>query len=363
MKIVLYGVTNIELRRNVEFFLDEDCEIIGYSDTYYTSDVLDRKLFFPLAELHRQEMDYVLILANSPQILADMRTILSANGVSEDKIIEPSVFLGRRKGELDLVEDIRRNYRGEQGLLFGLSYTNRDIERVNLALPFYDCAGSGLDLYYNYRIFQFIKTHKFYKTVTHAFLVFPYYYFDYDVSLSKRQYESGSIFLVRQLKDWHNAEQIPGIRNYIVGDRLFGKKTSQYYHTERFECKSPSIWQGEDGEGELDKIWFRNYEKSVIENKLLLLRFLRELGGAEVALIVPPVYLKGINPASRDAFEQRKKKFYQILGEVQGNKRFLDIYDYADIFAERREFFWDITHLNSNGAREFTERINRDILR
>lgn len=51
-KIILYGVTSVELRRNIEFLLDRDWEIVGYSDTHYREDVLDGnyQLFQYMAE-------------------------------------------------------------------------------------------------------------------------------------------------------------------------------------------------------------------------------------------------------------------------------------------------------------------------
>lgn len=54
-KVILYGVTCVELRRNAEAFLDDEFEIAGYSDTYYTKDVLDGKPFFPPEELYRHD--------------------------------------------------------------------------------------------------------------------------------------------------------------------------------------------------------------------------------------------------------------------------------------------------------------------
>ena len=44
-RLILYGVRHVELRRNVEYFLDNSYEIVGYSDSYYTTDVLDGKRF------------------------------------------------------------------------------------------------------------------------------------------------------------------------------------------------------------------------------------------------------------------------------------------------------------------------------
>ena len=62
-KIVLYGVRHVELRRDIEFFLDDGYEISGYSDTYYQSDVLDGKRFIPPEQLRNEEFDFIIPLS------------------------------------------------------------------------------------------------------------------------------------------------------------------------------------------------------------------------------------------------------------------------------------------------------------
>ena len=37
--------------------------------------------------------------------------------------------------------------------------------------------------------------------------------------------------------------------------------------------------------------------------------------------------------------------------------------DYAGVFADRRELFMDLIHLNTAGAEAFTQIVNRDVLR
>lgn len=183
-KIVLYGVGSIELRRDIEYFLDDGYEIVGYSDTHYRSDVLDGKPFLPPRELCRQELDYIILLSFREDILQNMRRYLISQGVHNEKILEPTAFLHRNaeKYQLDLISDIHEHYQGEQGLIFGLSYSLRGIRTGQLKNSFYDCSWSSLDLYYNFRIFQYMDRCKLLSAVKNALLIFPYYYFDYDMS-------------------------------------------------------------------------------------------------------------------------------------------------------------------------------------
>ena len=64
-KIVIYGVKNIGLRREIEAFLDDNYEIIGYSDGHYERDIWENKRFIPPGNLCHEEFDLVLLNAFS----------------------------------------------------------------------------------------------------------------------------------------------------------------------------------------------------------------------------------------------------------------------------------------------------------
>lgn len=50
-KVVVYGVRNLDIRRYIETFLDENYRITGYTDGHYTRDILDGKRFIALEAL------------------------------------------------------------------------------------------------------------------------------------------------------------------------------------------------------------------------------------------------------------------------------------------------------------------------
>lgn len=359
--MILYGVRHVELRRDIEYFLDDSYEIIGYSDTYYTSDVLDDKHFIPPEGLPYTEFDYIIPLSFKKSVLADMRSKLIDQGVPPEKIIRPTMFLhqGREKMQVDLIKDIGTQYQGEEGLVFGLSYSLRGICAKKLRPAFYDCSWHGLDMYYNYRIFQHMRCLGFLLRVKVALLVFPYYYFNYDMSKSIYQYQEGQIFAMRGLDDWHNYLQVPGASDYVTNYRMFGRKISEFYHFHKYERQDREIYSGKDGEGELGSMWIRDHPETIAENTILFADFCRELteAGINPVVVVPPYYIKGISQASLETVRERKQKFYQIMESVD-----VDIFDFLDAFSDRRELFSDLIHLNSNGAEAFTELINQTVL-
>lgn len=249
-KIILYGVTSVELRRNIEFFLDKGCKIIGYSDTHYREDVLDGKPFFAPEELRHREFDCVIPLSFQTEVLEIMCQHLLAHGVPREKIVYPVVFLHRNaeKCQLDLIADIQEHDHQEEGLIFGLSYSLRGICTDKLTSRYYDCSWSSLDLYYNIRLFQYMVKHELLTTVRSVLLCFPYYYFDYDMSRFLHLYENGHIFAVRQLDDWHHFREVPGAADYVENYRMFGQKLSEFYHFRRFGFQSQGVYRGGGGE-------------------------------------------------------------------------------------------------------------------
>lgn len=198
-----------------------------------------------------------------------------------------------------------------------------------------------------------------------AILLFPYYYFDYDMSLAPRQYENGRMFSVWRLDDWHHYRQVKNGHDYIENYRMFGRKISDFYYISRYEMQNWNTYLENDGAADLDKIWYCTHSDTVAENKALFISFLHDMSTSGITpyLIIPPFYLNGLNASSREAFDIKREHFYSLMREIQSKTEGITIYDYADFFADRRNYFMDLTHLNSAGAMVFTDKIDKELLR
>lgn len=362
-KVIIYGVRNVEMRRNISYFMDDEYEIIGCTDTNCDSDVLDGGTFIKFEDLPQQEFDFILLASFPEPTLETMRNRLLEKGIPAEKIVKPTMFLQQNaeKRQTDLIANADREYHGAEGLIFGLSYSLWGIRKKKLCIPFYDCSWHGLDLYYNYHIFNYIRRGRFGAP---ALLVFPYYYFNYDMSRSLYQYRMGHTFAVWRLDDWHNCALQEGTNDYIANYRMFGEKVSAFYHSHYVEMHRREIYQGEAHTVRLDPIWFSRYEDTILENKAILRSFLKELleSNIQPVIVVPPLFLDGIDRPSLSAFQRKQEEFYRSLYEIEQDVGKQLVADYADIFAGQREKFYDLTHLNSSGADEFTECINRVLL-
>lgn len=101
-----------------------------------------------------------------------------------------------------------------------------------------------------------------------------------------------------------------------------------------------------------------------MQNREIFIQFYKkvEARGTKPILLIPPYYLDALNTVTIDAFYKKKEKFYRILKELEPEIGKIQIFDYADRFAQRRELFADERHLNEIGAAEFTELINKEVL-
>jgi len=365
-KIIIYGVKNMELRRQIENFLDDGYEIIGCSDGHYQSDIWNEYRFIPVEDLCRQTFDFVLLCAGSSGSRKGMKRNLQHYGIPPEKIMSPIVFLPGHEAKYhsDTIKDIDTHYHGEKRLIFGLSYSVCDIDKGRLKFPFYDFSDRSLDLYYNFKQYNYVeRKYGPLLNLQKVFWIFSYYYFDYDMSLSAEMFRIGRMFSVWRLDDWHNYQNLPDAWEYVENYRMFGEKITQFYRIPKIYPPVQKIYEGYDNSVLLDELWFSDHEETVAENKKIFVQFYRKLTSAGCApIIVVPPFLNILNSISQTALKKKREKFYRILKELEPEIGSVRVFDYMDRFAERRELFFDFAHLNDAGAREFTELINRELL-
>ena len=357
-KIILFGVYALETRRAVEFFLDkEEYDIIAYSDSCYEFDVLDGKRFVSPKDLILFDFDYVVICA-----LESYESIvrnLNAYGVSCDKIIVPALlrYLHNAKYQIDAVKRIDIFSGSVDGLLFGLSYSKRGMIEEYIDCNYYDFSGPGFDLYYNYKLYKYaIGNMRIPEHCSVAIMCFPYMYFDYDMSLSLAQYESGQMMQIVKLDDWHNAWSIPEAIKHIEMFRMFGKRMMEFYRMDNYSYVNYSVMHKKDGLYDLDRVWFSCREKTYNENLSVMKEFINELNASCIIILVPPFYIDGLSDISKKAFYEKKDRFYSTFDQYFSGIN-VRIEDCSALYDDRR-LFDSYDHLNYYGAIEFSKYVN-----
>lgn len=162
-----------------------------------------------------------------------------------------------------------------------------------------------------------------------------------------------------QLNDWHHCSD-----ECTENVKMFAEKITKFYRMPKHPISSQSVYSGADNTELLEALFFQNHEDTVSENKGIFVDFFNKLSqnGVNVIIIIPPVYLNGLNKASQVAISNKKEKFYRIVRELESVTGKVPVYDFSSRFAAKRENFFDCTHLNTTGAIEFTEILNSEVL-
>lgn len=153
-----------------------------------------------------------------------------------------------------------------------------------------------------------------------AFLVFPYYYFDYDMSQYLAPVKNGFAFAIRGLNDFHNWNNRSGeIQEYVINYKLFGEKFFSEHEGEKF-CKSYSqVVNDTPHSNTFTHIWHRIYEKTYFENVVLvekLLSMFKE-NDIKVVFIVPPYYIQNVQKSEMEAVKMKRKRFLSSIREYE----------------------------------------------
>lgn len=373
-EVIICGLRYVETLCAVEHFLDDKYHIIGYADVdpemnWLDGDVLGKRMpFYTLEQLERVSFDWIVLpMFDESQSNELIEKLQDLYGREVDKKIIIPTILNRNsieKHQEDTVRRIRNTHDNFYGVILGLSYSLRGIDKNLLCRKFFDLSWHGRDLYYNLQLLKYaFKIGKF-SDIKAALLVFPYYYFEYDQSRSYYQYKSGQMFGVYELDDWHNADRVTEngdeIFKYITNYRMFGKKIFDWYHGGYYK-KLQTVYQGELKDGKLPKSFFADRPATVEENLKIFADLINILNnrGVRIILVIPPIFIDGLDEESSKNLKMMKEKFYFLVREVTCKSKInLDNWDLTEIFSDKRSMFSDLTHVNIHGSPAFTQKLN-----
>lgn len=361
-RILIYGIANSVLRRKVEVYLNEVYEIIGYSDTYYKEDILQGENFIFPHQIINYNIDIVIACVEKEETYHEIKNFLENIGFYGNVIYAKRYFDSVCMYTPNLKEEVyqkkwKKSGISRRGVIFGLSYSLRGIDYEKLDGDFYDFSWHGLDLYYNSSLFSDAMKQWDVLPMDVSLMVIPYYYFDYDMSMSEYQYRTGQIYSVRDY-GWHNGKlSFKGIQDYIKSDNLFGEKLFRVYKGKKY-YPHIDMWGGDEKSSPLSLIWYNSYEMSVKENVQIFKNLLYET--KNMIVIVPPFYIRNLSQNERKIIFKKKNKFYRLIEDLKSEFSF-EIFDCLELY-NNVEFFSDEWHLNYLGKEAFTKYINNTIL-
>lgn len=351
-RVVVYGIYGIELRRKIEHFMDDNYEIIGYMDSFLKTDILDGKKYYDISDINSANIDYIVLAIQNRYAINNVSCKLIEAGIAKEKIIIPEPLINSNyMWQKDLVQTADGVDEDTKIIIFGLSYSLRGIIKERLCKNAYDFSWHGLDLYYNYQLYQKAKS-KMNPEI--AMFVFTYDYFNFDMSLSKWQYTTGQIMSISNLDDFHNGINISEFSSYIVAIKMFAKKYMQYYNCKENIYVNSTI--DDNTTYELGHTWLSQHSDTLNENIELFKEFVLELRKTieRVIVVVPPYLLS--NVSNVEVMSEEKGIFYGVMKELG-----IEVVDCLDSIKDK-ELYADVTHLNYKGAQMFTKMLNDIII-
>ena len=362
-KILLYGASNKSLRIKVAGYLADNYEVIGVTDRYQKSDTLQGERFVDPASVAGENFKYCIVLINNKINRKDAVAYLESLGVERNKIVEPLLFF---VNEAECIPDLKREIQSAsnespQNLILGLSYSLRGIDYS----AFTDIGGvldllwHGQDLYYNCMVLSEVrKKQKIFNGIKRIICVFPFYYFNYDMSCSLYQFESGQILANRGFNDWHNAyDKNDDIRNFLVCFELFGER---FWYNKRWKKTQPNNEMiMSNNLIDLDPIWRKTYLETWKENIWLFEDLINMSREKELYLVIPPIWKPVIKKKDIPIYEQMVKSFENVIAPYIKD---IHVIDFSGEICSM-DCFYDYEHLNNKGRRVFTQMLMETIKR
>lgn len=340
---------------------------MAYSDSFHHYKYWGGRPFIPLEEIGKQECKYIIVACDTWEVYSDIKSNLLKNGVPEDKIIRHYFFkFSQRTMNYYLDELFTRSSLPWEGIILGNSYALRGINTACLSKCFCNLGWHGLDLYYSYRLLEYLKQMAPEKMafIKYIILAFPYYFFNYDMSASLYQLQTGQIWAISHLNDYHNMDKIREFNEYhnmyLINKELFEKNSNK---------NSLSAWMGNDnlvfdGEGKehhLSHTWSCEHTATIQENITIfhaLLDFIKQSDIKPLILVMPYHHL--FHERFPLEIEQTKNRYYQLL-RAEELCRDVKVIDRFCCDISYNDNFWaDMTHLNSAGAEEISLSLEKE---
>lgn len=384
MRCIIYGLSTC--RQQLEVYLKDDIEIVGYSDSFANHKFYNGKKFYKPNELKNVKFDKVIIAINKIVDCIEVEKSLTEIGINKSKIITIYRFLKyiyELKNNSSLIDKtFTKSESKVEGMVFGLSYGAMAIVPKYLNFNCYNFCRGSQDLYYTLAQIKYIKEKYKNKISDLKYIIldmYTYTYFNYDVSLTKNSFDF--IYYNGFDDDTHNLSKNINYSDEIVNtvtleltskekdtfEKVFKKdliirKDDRYYYNE--EEISNIIDEEEINRYYISPLGHSSIEGNLFsetetENIKIFEEILKEISdinsNIKIYLVLIPRYK--LKEEKMEKIESRwKNRFYDVINNARKKYKF-DILDMKKIekISGVRENYSDLEHLNYNGAVKFSK--------
>lgn len=357
-KVIIFG-TGSSSEKISKIMNDERCEIIAYSDnnkekqgTYFQQ----RYVYAP-QQLSQLTFDYIVIGSIYFKEIYDQLRQLQ---ISAHKIINIYEYIRYQDVKLKLQQLDTIN--DPEIMITGMSYARYGFDQQVLALPSVNVSFNSQDIFYDLCMAQ-IVLNKF-SSIRYAFIGLAYYDFQFDLSLSKEKHLVNRYQIISHMQkevDVKKYEQhiLPHYEEQLfnVSDEILSLFVDDFI--EKFDHLEQSIINRRNLDEAREQLAIthssKNYPNTVQQNIRLMERYLKLL---QAHNIMPIIVIHPQEYAYRKGFySEMIEQFNKIIEKLSQQYTFqlIDLYDHPT-FSD--EDFYDVHHLNSQGAKKVSEIVN-----
>ncbi|MBU5299927.1 hypothetical protein KQI45_07515 [Clostridium sporogenes] len=379
-KILIYGVNDISLKLK-ELINYDNNDLIFYisnnSEHFYK--YIDCIFILPLDEAIKYSYDYIIVADTD---LNDLNRALTNNKVSKEQIFNYMYYICNfgfysSPEFFTQYNSFMKNNKRYDGIITGISYTQKGINAELLPGRFFNFACATQDLFYDYEIMKYcLSFNETMENIKYVIIGLCYYSFQYDLSKGNNKIRTNYYYKITN--KYHNYELAEENEDFHKEFYKISRKVLKFNYEnilyEMLEQKYIKIIQDSKNEEfdssllsnqekyecikEVKMKYNKNYPLTVRENKEIFKSYLDMLYANDIIpiVVVPPetkIYRENISIPIRD-------EFYEIIEEFQEKYGF-QFFDYFYSNKFKDSDFYDVSHLNNKGSEKWTKLLSRDI--
>ncbi|GFZ30976.1 hypothetical protein CSC2_15020 [Clostridium zeae] len=254
----------------------------------------------------------------------------------------------------------------------GISYAEVAINTQQLPYNIINLAVSSQDLFYDYEWAKMVlNNNEIAKNIKFAIIGLSYYSFEYDLSKSNfkdRVYMYYSIFKTCHSHPYYDEIIKSYNKFHKVASKIFKRDYMDSIYSLLKE-NSDSLWESlvsgvmdeeviERDKWMVEKDCDKNYPLTVEENTMILKKYLSLLKSKEIK---PIVVICPVSKHYYSKFSPRiKAEFIDIMNKIK-NEFDIEVLDYFESKEFTDQDFYNVSHLNKDGAKKFTKLLNDSI--
>ena len=243
----------------------------------------DYRPYITINEIDCKSVDFVIIAYKEGNDIELAEKKLIDVGYEYDRIIPYEYF--RETLCIDPVKQFQRiPYKNWDGLLFGMSHSQTAIQTQYLKKKFYKFSCPSMDMFCQYKIIDSLckNNREIMENIREVVFEFPYYYFNYDLSLFK-EFVCNRLYYFYAIGDFHHYGENSIKEKMIISQfnsyvRIFGIENRDINYTYNFEPKSENVINTiRHRIGRVyrhakllmfnDSVWKKEYDKTIAENE------------------------------------------------------------------------------------------------